>query len=285
MNTYANPTVLEFYKQLPFNYCSDVSAAAAEVVSGKQEILKFYVPISEEILLQDDLRVLELGCGTGWLSTLLANYYGCSVTAIDFNAVAIEQAKRISEAVGLKAANNPQFEVADLFLFDGPAYDVVISHGVLHHTNNCIEGIRKACGLTKKHGHIILGLYNRFGRRPFLDYFDSLKAKGHTDEELLVFYKRLDPRHNHDDTLARSWFNDQVLHPHETQHTVSEVIEVFGECGVKWTSTSIDGYSSNPKPDLESILIEEKQMYDTGLRAIDECRYYTGYFVVTGEKI
>ncbi|MGA2223302.1 MAG: class I SAM-dependent methyltransferase [Syntrophobacteraceae bacterium] len=285
MNTYANADVLEFYKQLPFNYSSDISQAAIEVMSGKQEILKFYVPIAEEILLQDDLRVLELGCGTGWLSTLLANYYGCSVTAIDFNPVAIEQAKRMSEAIAGNSATKPKFEVTDLFLFDATPFDIVISHGVLHHTNDCIEGIRKACGLTKKRGHIILGLYNRFGRKPFLDYFDSLRAKGYTEEELFVFYKRLDPRHNNDDTLARSWFNDQVLHPHETQHTVTEVIKVFAECGVKWTATSIDGYCSKPKPDLESILLKEKQMHDAGLRAIDECRYYTGYFVITGEKI
>lgn len=284
MQTYANPKVLEFYEQLPFNFSSDITRAAAEVVSGKQQILSFYVPIGEEFLLGDDVRVLEIGCGTGWLSILLAGYYGCSVTSIDFNPVAIDRAMKMSKQLGAGAGAEPRFEVADLFLFEAPPFDVVISHGVLHHTDNCMEGIRKACSLVKKEGHLVLGLYNLFGRKPFLDHFNSLRAKGHTEKELFEIYKRMDSRHNNDDVLARSWFNDQVLHPHETQHTVSEVLDVFEECGVKWTATSIDGYSSRPNPHLDSILIKEKQMYDTGLKAIEKGRYYTGYFVMTGEK-
>jgi hypothetical protein len=106
----ANPEVpvLEFYKQLPFNYSFDISLSAVALLSNKPAILKFYVPIVDELLLQDGVHIMELGCGTGWLSTLLV----------------------------------------------------------------------------------------------------------YTDE-----------------TMARSWFNDKVLHPHETQRTITEVSEVFKECG------------------------------------------------------
>lgn len=280
--SYANSNVLEFYKKLPFNYNSDVATAAAEVMSDKEDILKFYVPVPEEILMDDEARVLELGCGTGWLSSLLANYYGCSVTAVDFNPVAIEHAIRINKAAG-GTEDNPRFHVADLFLFDAPAFDVVISHGVLHHTDNCMEGIRKACSLVKGLGHIVIGLYNRCGRKPFLDYFQILKDKQLSDDELFQEYLRLDKRHADDMTRARSWFYDQVLHPHETQHTVREVVEVFTECGVKPTATSIDGYASG-LTDLDAVLAREKQMYETGLKAIQNGSYYTGYFVMVGEK-
>jgi SAM-dependent methyltransferase len=282
-STFANRDVLEFYKKLPFNFSSNLSQAANDILSSRLDILKYYVPIAEELFLDDRIRVLELGCGTGWLSILLAHYYGCSVTGVDFNPVAIEQAGKLNEMVHPDKPSNPDFEVADLFLFDAPAFDIVISHGVLHHTDNCMQGIRKACGLTKKQGHIIIGLYNRFGRKPFLDYFRSLKERNSNEEELFKAYRKLDERHGHDTTLARSWFYDQVLHPHETQHTITEVVEVFSECGVKMIATSLDSYAAKPETDMQALLAKERKMYDAGVKAIEEGRYFTGYFVVVGE--
>jgi hypothetical protein len=148
-----------------------------------------------------------------------------------------------------------------------------------------MQGIRKACSLTKKNGHIIIGLYNHFGRKPFLDYFQSLKNKNFSEEELFCEYKKLDDRYHADETMARSWFNDQVLHPHETQHTITEVLEVFKECGIKFHSTSINGYEDNSEPDLDALLIKEKQLHDAGVRAIEQGRYYPGYFLTVGERI
>ena len=60
---------------------------------------------------------------------------------------------------------------------------------------------------------------------------------------MLLRYKEL---HSglHDDTLLRSWFRDQVLHPHETQHTLEEMLPVIMDAGMKMVSTSVNRFAA-----------------------------------------
>ena len=39
-----------------------------------------------------------------------------------------------------------------------------------------------------------------------------------------------------------SWFRDQVLHPHETQHTFEEMIPIFESIDFKIIATSINKF-------------------------------------------
>ncbi|HTY70230.1 MAG TPA: class I SAM-dependent methyltransferase [Alphaproteobacteria bacterium] len=134
--TFANADVLEFYKQLPFNYGERVEDHAKRIVG--HDLTKTYPCLGP--VLRKGTRVLEVGCGVGWLSCGLAYHRKCTVTAIDFNPVVIERARAIAGHMRLPV----DFETADLFSYEcrQPA-DVVISLGVLHHTNNCAEAIRR----------------------------------------------------------------------------------------------------------------------------------------------
>jgi putative N-acetylmannosamine-6-phosphate epimerase len=60
-------------------------------------------------------------------------------------------------------------------------------------------------------------------------------------------------------------------------------VEVFSECGVKMIATSLDSYAAKPETDMQALLAKERKMYDAGVKAIEEGRYFTGYFVVVGE--
>ena len=64
-------TVLDFYKRLPFNYPSSPQVAAKEISSCNT--LSNYFKKMEK-LFTPDKSVLELGCGTGWMSNMI-NYY------------------------------------------------------------------------------------------------------------------------------------------------------------------------------------------------------------------
>ena len=59
-----------------------------------------------------------------------------------------------------------------------------------------------------------------------------------------------------DETHARSWFRDQVLHPHETQHSLAEVLPLIEECNADLISTSINRFE--PITDLKRVLEQEK---------------------------
>ena len=77
----------------------------------------------------------------GWLSNSIAYYYGLDMTAI-------EKAKETSKILSV----NVKFQCADLFKFSCEPKDIVISVGVLHHTSDCLGGVRKCIELTRNGG-------------------------------------------------------------------------------------------------------------------------------------
>lgn len=82
---------------------------------------KRYLPVEE------NLRVLDIGCGTGFFSGLLARM-GYQVTGIDLTAEMIAQARAFAEAEGFDAT----FAVGDAeaLAFDAETFDVVIARNV-----------------------------------------------------------------------------------------------------------------------------------------------------------
>jgi SAM-dependent methyltransferase len=78
-------------------------------------------------------RILELGCGTGWLVIILAKLKANRVVGVDFSDKQIEQARR--RAVEAKVTDRVSFRVADVFSMRGSSevFDVIIVHGLLHH--------------------------------------------------------------------------------------------------------------------------------------------------------
>ncbi|GHE21697.1 class I SAM-dependent methyltransferase [Halomonas urumqiensis] len=61
--------------------------------------------------VQPGTRLLDVGCGTGGASRLLASEFGCEVTGVDITAAFIELARWLSEATGL--AEQTRFLCAD----------------------------------------------------------------------------------------------------------------------------------------------------------------------------
>jgi hypothetical protein len=54
---------------------------------------------------------------------------------------------------------------------------------------------------------------------------------------------------------ARSWFRDQVMHPHETQHTLREISEWLTGAGLTLQSTSINAFA--PIGDVALLFAQE----------------------------
>lgn len=157
----------------------------------------------------------------------------------------------------------------------------MVSVGVLHHTSDCAGGIKKCIELTKSKGRVFIGLYHKYGRAPFLEYFSRLKKENNNEDYLFEKYCELDRRHG-DEIQSKSWFLDQVLHPYETQHTLKEIVDIFDEMNVKVIGTSINNYARIRS--LKELYDAETQMYDVGRQYLNEHKYYPGFFYVLGEK-
>ena len=111
---------------------------------------------------------------------------------------------------------------------------MVTSIGVLHHTDDCLGGIAHiGKSLVSEDGRMFIGLYHAFGRRPFLSHFDKMQRSGASEDALYAEFRKLrsGSAAAEDETFVQSWFRDQVLHPHQTCHTLAEVLPLIEALG------------------------------------------------------
>ena len=268
-------TVLAFYRELPFNYRESARHHAKQIRSVNQ--LLSYPCLAP--LLRRGATLLDVGCGAGWLALTASYHYGCDVTGIDFNEVVIKRAREVAENLGIAA----RFHAGDLFVFENPTrYDFVTSLGVLHHTEDCHAAIRRLCTVfVAPGGYVFIGLYHRHGRRAFLDHFRQMKVARASEADMLKEYRRLHSTIS-DETQLGSWFRDQVLHPHETQHTLRELMPVLRESGMTLVATSINGFGRFSDP--AELYEAEERLDQVGIERLARGHYYPGFFVVLARK-
>ncbi len=106
--------------------------------------------------------MLEVGCGTGQLT----NFLGIScrrVIGADLCLNSLRLGERFRREHDL---DRVQFVQMNLFrpCFKPEQFDVILCNGVLHHTSDPYGGFRGLLPLLKPGGHIVIGLYNRYGR-------------------------------------------------------------------------------------------------------------------------
>ncbi len=273
--SFKNTKVLEFYEELPFNIYGDLKTAEEQI--KKFNPLNIYPELKKIIINHKKTKIIDFGCGGGWLVNSLAYHLKekIEVTGVDFNSKVIEYANKIKSNLSLDS----NFICSDLFEFDNKKkYDVIISLGVLHHTNNCSEAIKYISKFGDLNSYIFLGLYHKYGREPFLNYFKNMIDK--SDDYKFEKYKNL---HSiEDEKKLYSWFRDQVLHPHETQHTLEEVKNIFDLTKYEIISTSINKFKKIEK--ISDIISDEKKLKNYSEEKIKKKEYYPGFFITVAKK-
>ncbi|MEX0921650.1 MAG: class I SAM-dependent methyltransferase [Rhodovibrionaceae bacterium] len=119
--------------------------------------------------------VLEIGCGSGAASCLLAKS-GARVTAVDITETAVEMARRNAEAQGV--ALQARQEDAERLSFGDESFDFVFSWGVLHHSSNPDAAYREVARVLRPGGRGLLMVYNRDSLRYHLRGWQWLLLKG-----------------------------------------------------------------------------------------------------------
>ncbi|MBA3849614.1 MAG: hypothetical protein C0502_06415 [Opitutus sp.] len=98
------------------------------------------------------LRVVEFGCGTGWLALALAQR-GYSVLGVDISEDAVCHARATAASRGL---DNIEYRAADYEHFDGAGtFDFAIFHDALHHAEDEIAALRCAYAALRPGGCVI----------------------------------------------------------------------------------------------------------------------------------
>lgn len=216
-----------FYEKTPFpNYeefenLGDLMQKAQRGIFAR--LLNGQVPFN--------IRVLEVGCGTGQLANFLAIAHR-TVFATDICLNSLKLGENFRKENGLERVG---FYQMNLFrpIFKDETFPLIICNGVLHHTGNPFAGFQSLSRLVKRGGYILIGLYNKYGRIT-------------TDIRRIIFkifndrFKFLDPRlrgKQIGDLRKRAWFMDQYKNPHESKHTIGEVLRWFDQTGFDFVNS------------------------------------------------
>jgi SAM-dependent methyltransferase len=119
---------------------------------------EWHIPQAADFTGARGLRVLEIGCGMGTDGAQFAKA-GAEYIGVDLTDAAIELARKRFDLFGLKG----EFQVADAEHLDFPdeSFEVVYSHGVLHHTPDVNAAVQEIHRVLKPGGRAIVMLYHR----------------------------------------------------------------------------------------------------------------------------
>ena len=129
-----------------------------ELVEAHRYEKEWHIPIAAGFALAKDLAVLEIGCGLGTDGAQFAKA-GAHYTGIDLTDAAVNLARRRFEIFNLHGS----FCVGDAERLDFPdnSFDLVYSHGVLHHTPDTQAAVREIHRVLRPGGRAIVMLYHR----------------------------------------------------------------------------------------------------------------------------
>ncbi len=175
--------------------------------------------------------VLEVGCGTGQMTNFLGLCATRTVIGVDQSIPSLTLGNNFRNRFGL---NNVQFVQGNIFAMPiaENSVDTLICSGVLHHTPDPQGGFEALLKLVKPGGVILIGLYNSYARIPLGIRKIIFSMTGGALRFLDAHMRRRDV----DQSKKEIWFSDQYRNPHESWHSVDEVLGWFDRNGVKFLS-------------------------------------------------
>lgn len=127
-------------------------------------------------------KVLEIGCGPG-VDLLQFARAGADVWAIDISPRAVDLAHTNLVAHGFgEKTQQVTTGNAEALNFPDDTFDLVYSHGVLHHTTNTERAIGEVRRVLKPNSEAIIMLYNRYSWFNALAVLSGTKIE-HRDED------------------------------------------------------------------------------------------------------
>jgi SAM-dependent methyltransferase len=234
-----------FYEENPFPNYEDTDDLAQFIRKAREgvfaDLLDQQIPFGT--------RILECGCGTGQLS----NFLGIAHRTVFGTDICVNSLGLAYQFKKSNSLDRVHFLQMNLFrpVFSPQSFDVVISNGVLHSTVDPYLGFQTLSKLVRPGGHLIIGLYHRYGRLA-------------TDLRRILFrltgdrFSFLDPRlrgRKPDEAKFRAWFADQYLHPHELKYTIGQVLDWLEPNELKLVKTI-------PKTTLSGRFMPDEDLFE-----------------------
>ncbi|MBF0540028.1 MAG: methyltransferase domain-containing protein [Nitrospirae bacterium] len=279
-DTNVTEKIKSFYEKTPFPNYDDFDNIAQLMEKSRKGV--FVKLLDEQIPFNSS--IIECGCGTGQLS----NFLSISNRTVLGTDMCLNSLRLANEFKIKNELNTVNFIQMNLFYpaVKEKSFDVVISNGVLHHTSDPFLGFKTISTLVKPGGHILIGLYHKYGRiytniRQFI--FNMTKDSFKFLDKRLIADEANESRKN-------AWFQDQYKNPHESKHTIAEVMQWFNTCGFQFIK-------SIPKDGIYESFSEDERLFESDESVGSFERYIkelsmiftnskdSGFFIMIGKKI
>jgi ubiquinone/menaquinone biosynthesis C-methylase UbiE len=129
-----------------------------ELVEAHRYTKEWHIPQAADFASARGLKVLEIGCGLGTDGAQFAEA-GADYTGVDLTEAAVDLARKRFELFDLPGKF--QTEDAENLSFPDESFDLVYSHGVLHHTPETAKAIREIHRVLRPGGRAMVMLYHR----------------------------------------------------------------------------------------------------------------------------
>jgi ubiquinone/menaquinone biosynthesis C-methylase UbiE len=140
---------------------------------------EFEKSIWEGLQLENDIRVMDLGCGPGFISQQLADFFtGGEVMGVDVSHEFIEYAEKQRKLEGIANLNFRQSDIYNLDIEDN-CFDLIYMRFVLQHLKCPVEALKNAFPKLKKGGMICVVDIDdsKIKLAPYCRYFDSFNQR------------------------------------------------------------------------------------------------------------
>ena len=134
------------------------NAARYDAFAHRLLLRSLFEGIAQDIarVAPEGARVLEVGCGPGRLSILLARRHGLRVTGLDLDPAMIELAR--ANAAAASDGDTPSFEVGNVSALSFPdeSFDLVVSTLSMHHWTDVRAALNEIGRVLRPNGRALL---------------------------------------------------------------------------------------------------------------------------------
>ena len=222
----------------------------------------------------ENFRILEVGCASGFTSCMIAQEYGCDMTGIDISEVLISKAQDRADRMGL---SNVRFQVADAtqLPFDDDSFDAVFGVALVALIPNKEYVLNELKRVTKPGGLIgTLDLFAKSGAdEEIVDSFStSMKTLLEYDVEIMDIerWEHIFKKSELDDIKIAEIYNDVLLLTRKRSGTIKATLKML--------------YHMLINSVVRKRMMKLLRLRKTAIIQDDEGFENLGYLVFTGRK-
>jgi len=227
------------------------------------------------ILKDENFRVLEIGCASGFTSCMIARDYGCQVIGIDISEVLISKAQDRSKRMGL---TNVRFQVANAtqLPFDDNSFDVVFGVALVALIPMKEELIQEFKRVAKPGGAIgTLDLFAKSGaNKEVVESFStSMKTLLEYDVSILDIQKwrTIFERSGLDSIEVEENYDEVLINKRKRSGTIKATMKMFYHMLINGT--------------VRKRMMKLMRLRKTAIMKDDEGFEHLGYLIFTGRKM